>query len=408
MNKKSTRIYQTLCAASILMLLTGWRLGYSDALEYVAEDSVTIARVQAGDFSLKVEGYGSLQSLNKRLLTATSHAVVDEIMLKAGAVVEADTVILSLKNPELSAKLRQALAKLQNSKRQKRQISLQQQTTILNTESSLSALQSDAEIAMLQVDAERALAESGIVSGISAKRNELQAKQLLKRVEQEKHKLAKLLAVHQEALSIQDDLIAQSQDEFTVAKEMLAQLSVKAGMKGVIQRMPLNLGQSVTVGSELALIGSLSPLLAEIKVPQLQAHLVSAGMVAEINTTNNQINGKVVRVDPVVNEGAVQVDIQLDEVSISGIKPMQLVDATILAQVEKGVHYVKTPVGVHENSSAWLFKLNKDNVATRVEVQFGKVSGQLIQVVSGLNTGDSIITSKLDVSSETKQIKLGS
>jgi HlyD family secretion protein len=390
------------------MLSTGWYLGYSDSMQLVAKNSVTISQVEAGDFSIKVDGYGTLQSLNKRLLTATSHALVDDIKLKAGAIVTADTVIMTLKNPALEAELRQALAKLQNSKTQKRQTLLQQQREMLNNESTLSEIEAEEEIAMLQVDAERTLAKSGIISGINAKRNELRAKQLNKQVTLEKYKIEKITDVHTEALLIQDDLINQAREEFEVAKKMVEQLSVKAGMKGVIQRSSLNLGQSVSAGTELALIGSLSPLVAEIKVPQMQAHIVTAGMKAEINTVNGQIVGYVVRVDPVISEGAVQVDIQLNEGVYEGVKPMQLVDATIFAQVQKGVHYIKTPTGVSEHSSVWLFKLGEDDIAKRVEIAFGKASGQVIQVISGLKAGDKIISSKLDVATEVQQIKLGS
>jgi len=392
----------------MLMLITGWRLGYSNSMEYVSRDTVSIARVEAGDFSIKVEGYGTLQSLNKRLLTSTSNAIVDEIKLKAGAVVNIDTVLMTLKNPNLEAALRKSLAKLQNSKTQKRQVLLLQQRELLNSESLLAEIEAEEEIAMLQVDAERALAKSGIVSGINAKRNELRAKQLNKKVKLERNKLEKIVAVHTEALLIQDDLISQARGEFDVAKLMVEQLSVKAGMAGVLQRTSLLLGQSVSIGTELALIGSLSPLVAEIKVPQLQAHMVLTGMQAEINTVNGQILGQVVRIDPVVSEGAVQVDIQLEDGVYKGVKPMQLVDATILAQVQKGTHYIKTPVGVSENESALLFKLTKDGLANQVAVKIGKASGQIIQVLSGLNAGDDVITSKLTLEKETTQIKLGS
>lgn len=407
MKIKAKIIYQFLVGISVLMLISGWSLGYRDSAEVIALESVTITKVETGDFAIKVEGYGSLQSVNKRLLTATSNAVVDEIKLKAGAVVTADTVILVLKNPELTSQLRQSLAKLQNIKTQKRQIILEQQREMLNNESSLSELESLSEIAMLQVEAERTLAISGIVSGISAKKNELKAKQLQKRVVLEKSKITKLLDMQKEALAIQDDFIAQAQEEFDVTKQMVEQLSVRAGINGVIQRSSLNLGQSVSAGTELALIGSLSPLVAEIKVPQLQAYMIVAGMKAEINTVNGQLAGQVVRVDPVVVDGAVQVDIELSE-SNDSVKPMQLVDATVFAQVQENVNYIKTPTGVNENTTAKLFKLSEDNRAMQIEVKFGKASGQVIQVLSGLKSGDKVISSKLDLPKEVTQIKLSS
>ena len=408
MKIKSKVVYQLLVGISFLMLFSGWRLGFSDDAEVIARDIITTAKVESGDFSIKIEGYGSLQSLNKRLITATSSAVVDEIKLKAGAVVDVDTVILTLINPKLEGELRQALAKLQNTKTQKRQTVLKQQRELLNNESYLSDLESQVEIAMLQVEAERTLAHSGIISGISAKKNVLKAKQLKNRVTLEKNKLAKLTAMQKESLIIQDDFIAQAQEEFNITKQMVEQLSVKAGMKGVIKLLSLNLGQSVVAGSELALIGSLSPLIAEIKVPQLQAHMVNRGMEAEISTVNGQIRGEVVRVDPVVNNGAVQVDIEINSTLNNGVKPMQLVDATIFAQVQQGVDFIKTPIGAKANSTAFLFKLSEDNKANRIEVKFGKVSGQFIQVLSGLKPGDEIISSKLTLSDEIKQIKFSS
>jgi HlyD family secretion protein len=405
MKINSKIIYKSLLGFSAVMLISGWRMGYSDSAEYIAKDSVTIAKVESGNFSVKVEGYGSLQSVNKRLLTATSNAVVEEIKLKAGAIVQADTLILTLKNPALEGKLRQALAKLQNSKTRKRQAQLMQQRELLDNESAIFAIEAELEIAMLQVEAERSLAKSGIITGITAKQNELKAKQLRQRVLLEKNKLSKLVSMQKEALAIEDDLITQSLDEFNVAKLMVEQLSVKAGMSGVIQRLPLNLGQSVAVGTELALIGSMSPLVAEIKVPQMQANMVASGMNADISTLNGQVKGLVTRIDPVVNDGAVQVDIEITATIDAGIKPMQLVDATIFAKVEQGVHYMKMPAGVNENDTAWLYRLTQDNRAELVEVKFGKVSGQLIQVISGLEVGDEVVSSKLNFSKDTKKIK---
>ncbi|MBB1397862.1 efflux RND transporter periplasmic adaptor subunit [Pseudoalteromonas sp. SG44-8] len=402
----SKLIYQGLIGLSVVMLISGWQLGFADNTEVISKDSVTIAKVERGDFSIKVDGYGSLQSINKRLLTATSNAVVDEIKLKAGAVVNHDTVILTLNNPELESKLRLALAKLKNAKTQKRQTVLLQQRELLNNESTVSELKAQSEIAMLQVEAERTLAKSGIVSGISAKKNELEAKQLSKRINLEESKLDKLAQMQKESLSIQDDLIAQAQDEFDVAKLMVEQLSVKAGMNGVIQRLPLSLGQSVSAGSELALIGSLSPLVGEIKVPQIQAHLIQIGMTAQISTLNDQVRGQVVRVDPVISEGAVQIDIELEVSESDTMKPMQQVDATIFADVQKEVNYIKQPTGASEGSYGSLFKLTMDNKAVKVEVQYGKASGQLIQVLSGLEPGEQVIISTLDIPAETTTIKI--
>jgi len=406
MKLSSKLVYQGLLGLSAMLLISGWQVGFQNSAPAIDKSTITIARVEHGDFSVKVDGYGQLQSINKRLITAINNAVVDEIKLKPGAVVDENTIILTLKNPELESKLRKALANLKSAKTQKRQLLLSQQRELINNESLISELEAQSEIAMLQVQAERSLAKSGIVSGISAKTNELEAKQLQKRIALEQAKLDKLKVMQAEAISIQDDLIIQAQDEFDVAKLMVEQLSVKAGLNGVIQRLPLDLGQSVTAGSELALIGSLSPLVAEVKIPQIQAHLIQMGMHAEVNTLNERITGNVVRVDPVINDGAVQVDIEVSADLSKSLKPMQQVDATIFANVKQDVSFITQPAGVSENSVANLFKLSQDNKAVLIEVQFGRISGQQIEVLSGLSPGDRIITSSLELPPETKVIKI--
>ena len=87
---------------------------------------------------------------------------------------------------------------------------------------------------------------------------------------------------------------------------------------------------------------------------------------------------------------------------------MQLVDATIFAQVQQNVNYIKTPTGVNEDSTVKLFKLTEDNRAMLVEVKFGKASGQIIQVLSGLKAGDKVITSKMELPDKTTKVKLSS
>ncbi|TKB55335.1 efflux RND transporter periplasmic adaptor subunit [Ferrimonas aestuarii] len=403
-NSARSWVYGGLSIASAVMLASGWLMGFADPVQVVSAQGVVIEKVRSGDFALTVEGYGTLQSVNRRLITATSTAIVDEIRLKAGAPVEPDTVILTLKNPELEGQLRQALAFLKSAKTSKRQLNLQQQRELLNSESQFAELKAEAEIAQLQMEAERSLVESGVISGISAKRNQLKAAQLRQRVELEKAKLQKLQQVHQETLSIQDELIAQAEDNYQQVKHQVDQLSVKAGISGVIQQLPVTLGESVVPGTRIATVGSLFPLVAEIKVPQLQANLLMSGQQAEITALDQSVYGQVVRIDPVVSEGAVQVDILLD--GETKLKPMQMVDALIQAKVDPNVRFIHAPAGIQQNSKQQLFKVAEDNSGVRVEVNFGKRSGDLIQVIAGVSPGERLITSQIDVDESISRIQL--
>ena len=261
-------------------------------------------------------------------------------------------------------------------------------------------------MANLQVDAQASLVKSGIVSGMDAKRSKLKAQQLNERLALERKRLIKLQEVHTEHLLIQDDAIEQAKAKFDAAKYQLEQMVVRAGLNGVLQRMPLSLGQSVNMGDELALVGSLNALVAEVKVPQLQASLVQVGSEAEIDTRHGLVSGKVIRIDPVVADGAVKVDIQLPEKLAASIRPMQMVDAVIFGKSRSNVSSVAKPLGATQGSQFQVFKLINDYLATRVEVKFGQTSNNSIEVISGLQPGDKIIVSLPNVETNVKQIQL--
>jgi multidrug resistance efflux pump len=315
-------------------------------------------------------------------------------------------VLLTLKNPELDNALQQAEATLQNSRTTKRKLMLEQQRELLEQASHLAELKADAEMANLQVEAEAPLATEGIISAMDIRRSRLKAAQLNERLTLEREKLSKLRDVHREHLSIQDEAIKQAEAEFNAAQYQHDQLIVRAGIKGVLQRQPISLGQSVNVGDELALVGSLSPLLAEIKVPQMQIQLVQHGAMADIDTRHGIVSGQVIRIDPVVADGAVSVDIKLPEDLSADIRPMQMVDAVIYGKSRGQVSFVNKPQGVAEDSRFTVFKLDNPHQASRVQVQFGKIAGNSIEVISGLQPGEKIIVSALPIDADVTQIQL--
>jgi HlyD family secretion protein len=402
----SQRVYAGILALSGLLLISGWRAGFAGNSQFIETKHVSIAAVQSGEFTQKVTGYGSLLSQNQRLITASSVAIVDEIKLRPGAIVEADSVLLTLKNPELDNVLQQAEATLQNSRTTKRKLMLEQQRELLEQASHLAELKADAEMANLQVEAEAPLATEGIISAMDIRRSRLKADQLNERLALEREKLSKLRDVHREHLSIQDEAIKQAEAEFNAAQYQHDQLIVRAGIKGVLQRQPISLGQSVNLGDELALVGSLSPLLAEIKVPQMQIQLVQHGAMADIDTRHGIVSGQVIRIDPVVADGAVSVDIKLPDDLSADIRPMQMVDAVIYGKSRGQVNFVSKPQGVTEDSRFTVFKLDNPHQASRVQVQFGKIAGSSIEVISGLQAGEKIIVSALTIDADVTQIQL--
>ena len=406
LRSKSFLAYGLITGASFLLLLSGWSMGFSGSRQYLNLSDVSIATVTTGEFSQKVTGYGVLQSKDQRLLTATSMGIVDEIRLRPGAEVASDSVILTIKNPELEVALQQSMTNLNSAKTELRKLQFEQRREQLSQESQLSKLMSESEMAQLLVEAQESLSETGVVSGIEVKKTRLQAKHLERQLLLEQERLEQLTEVHKEQVQIKEEEIEQALKAWLSAKQQLEQMVVRAGIDGILQRLPVNLGQSVAIGDELALVGSKDGLIAEIKVPQLQANLVRIGSTAEIDTRHGLVDGQVVRIDPVVENGAVKVDIQLPEQLSDAIRPMQTVDAIIFGQNRSNISSVQKPLGVSKDMSLDVFKLIANNTAQRIKVQFGQVSNNNIEVISGLRAGEKIIVSSPDIDADVEIVKL--
>jgi HlyD family secretion protein len=135
-------------------------------------------------------------------------------------------------------------------------------------------------------------------------------------------------------------------------------------------------------------------LKAELRISETQAKDIQVGQIASIDTRNGVVPGRVVRVDPAAQEGTVGVDVGLEGPLPRGARPDLSVDGTIEIERLEDVLYVGRPAFGQAGSTVGMFKLKKDSPeAVRVSVQLGRSSVHTIEVVTGLQAGDTVILS---------------
>ena len=126
-----------------------------------------------------------------------------------------------------------------------------------------------------------------------------------------------------------------------------------------------------------------------------------------MDTHNGVISGKVMRIDPAVVNGTVTVDVELAGALPLGARPDLSVDGMIDLDRMTDVLYVGRPAFGNENSTISLFKLGPDGkTAVRVPVKVGRASVNSIQVVEGLQDGDTVILSDMSRWDNTDKIRL--
>lgn len=377
----------------LLVLLFAWAKQSSSAVTIERSD-ILLSKVVQGDLDVVIAGYGTLTSNKQQLITSLSRATVKEIVLKPGAAVTAKSVIVRLENPELQQQLDNAQQQLVQNRANLRQLKLNNQRELLNESASLAQITANYETAALRRTAEEKLVKQGIVSQLTFAQSQLNERQLAKRIDILNQRTDQLILVQQEAVNISLEQIKQQQGQVKIAQSRLDKLQVTAGIDGVLQRLSVELGQSLDAGQEIALIGSVTDLIALIRVPQSQAQQVVVGQQAIIDTRRDKITGRVARIDPIVESNTVNIEIALPASLPASARPQLSVDGVIIAQTLKQVNYIKRPANAKANSQISLYKLDEGGQSAHLQtIQLGRQAGQFIEVMAGAALNDQFIIS---------------
>jgi len=384
-----------IAATVIVMAALVWTKKSNSSVS-VERSNLLIETVQQGDLDVVIDGYGVLTSDKQQLITSFSAATVKEIVLKPGAAVKANSIIVQLENPELIQQVENAEQELTQLKANLRQLRLNNQREKLNEAASLAEIRARLETATLKRRAEEQLAAKGIVSDLNFQQTLLDERQLQQRIEILTERNAQLSQVHEEAINIQLERIKQQEGRLQIAQSRLDKLTVRAGFDGVLQRLSVELGQSLPAGGEVALIGSVTDLIALIRVPQSQIQQVKIGQKVVIDTRRDKIEGEVSRIDPIVSDNTVEVEVALPDNLPASARPQSSVDGEIIADSLQNVLYLKRPAGTKSNQRMNLYQVQSgDQQAKLNQVQFGAQAGQFMQVRSGAKAGDKFIISDL-------------
>jgi HlyD family secretion protein len=208
-------------------------------------------------------------------------------------------------------------------------------------------------------------------------------------------------------LAVQEADVERLKAAADLKRGQVEALKVRAGMDGVLQAVPLDVGQRVTVGLNLARVADLTRLKAEIRIAETQAKDVQIGQVATVDTRNGTVEGKVVRVDPNVQNGTVKVDVSLTGQLPKGARPDLSVEGIIELERLDDVIYVGRPAYGQERGKVGLFKLTPDgSEAVRTSVDLGRSSVNTVEVVAGLQPGDKVILSDMSTWDSHDRVRL--
>jgi HlyD family secretion protein len=386
-----------------LVALAGITVGLSrlePAAPSVDKGQIWMDTVQRGDLPLKVRGNGTLVPETIVWVPTISAGRVETIRVLPGAAVKANTILVELANPEVEQAAFDAEWQLKGAEAELSNLRVQLQTQRLNLQSAVASVNANYNSAKLDLEVNEELAKNGLVPRLTLKQSRAKAEELEKLLEIEQQRLEISAEAAESQLAVQSARVEQLRALRQLRRNQVESLKIAAGIEGVLQKLgditPLQVGQQLPAGANVARVANPARLKAEIKIYETQAKDVVLGQRAQIDTRNGVVMGEVVRIDPAVQNGTVLVDVALEGPLPRGARPDLSVEGIIELDLLQNVLHVGKPVHGSADSTIGIFKVAAGGKsAERAQVKLGRSSVNTVEILSGLEIGDQVILSDM-------------
>jgi multidrug efflux pump subunit AcrA (membrane-fusion protein) len=375
----------------------------------VQRAEVIIDSVRRGELVRQVRAPGTLVPENIRYVAAVTSGRVEDRPLRPGAMVDANTVILVMSNPDEQMQLLNEQQQLSASQQNLITLRSNLESNKLAQQASIAQIETQLGTAQRALSALEALAalQKGLASDHELTAARESVIELTKRVEIEKQRLALMVGTMADQIQGAEDNVARNEAIVRFRQDRIRALRVPAGIDGQLQSMNLELGQWVISGQELARVAQPGRFKAVLRVPESQAKDVVVGQKVDVDLHPAIVTGRVMRVDPISQAATVTVEVALEGEMPPGARSDLSVDGTIEVDRLPDVLFVQRPANGQADQTVGLFKLEPDGrTAVRTNVKFGKASVNQIEVVAGLNVGDKVIISEMGTYDNVSKVRI--
>lgn len=362
----------------------------------VEAGTLIIDSVRRGPLIIQVRGPGTLVPEQIRWVTAVTAGRVERRLAEPGQKVTPATVLMVLTNPDVQLEALESERQLTQAQSERVNVQVNLQTQRLNQQSVVATVEAEYRDAGRQAAAADSLAQGNMISRIEASRLREHAEELATRLKAERERLTLYTGVVDSQLALQRAQVARLRAVTEFQRDRVHSMEVRAGAEGVVQEIPLEVGQWAQPGATLAKVVQPGRLKAVLRIPDTQAKDVAVGQPSAIDTRNGIIPGHVIRIDPASQNGTVTVDVALDAALPRGARPDLSVDGTIEIEHLNDVLYTGRPAYGQANSTVEMFRLAEGGkYAERIKVQLGRSSVNAVEILGGLKPGDRVIVSDM-------------
>jgi HlyD family secretion protein len=410
--KKVRRIVFGVAALIVGVLVTVGLAQLKPAAPTVERATTWRDTAKRGPMLRQVRGPGTLVPEDIRWITSATEATVERIVtLPSGNIIPADTVIVELRDERVQQELIDAELQLRGAEADLASLRVRLNNELLEQQSQAANIQSLFHRAKIEFEANEQLSKDGLQSSVITRKSKVEADELANRHQIEQERLKIRAGSTDAQIAAEQARVAQRRALYDLRKSQAEALRVRAGIEGVLQVVPVQVGQRVAAGINLARVAVPGRLKAELRIPETQARDIEMGQRATVDTRNGEVEGRVARIDPAAQNGTVLVDVAFTGDLPRGARPDLSVDGTVELERLDNVLYVGRPAFGQEQGNISLFKVTAGTCeapeeAELAKVKLGRSSVNTVEILDGLKEGDCVILSDMSAWDGRDRVRL--
>lgn len=346
--------------------------------------------IERGQVQSYIEATGVVESENEVLILSPAQSIIQTVLKEPGSWVERGEIILKLNTENISGEIERITDQLEMKRNTLEKNRLTAQSTRLD-------LEYNEEVKKLKITSLKSrLADQEQlldVGGISPAKLE-QTKQEITLAEKDHQMLVEKNSIRLKQLEADENglllQIRAQEKELEEKKNILEKLDIKAPSAGIILNVAGNAGQQVGRDKTLVRMSDLSSFKIIGSVDENFAKQIKTGNRVFVKVDNEQLEGRIGNITPLVENKRVQFNVHLKEKSHPKLIANQNVEIRIISTKKTNVLRVKKCPELLEGNNHFVFVV-EGNTAIKKEIVLGTIGNDSCEIISGVNEGDEII-----------------
>lgn len=390
--KSKLKLIVIIIASALAVSVFGWYFLNQKKTYNVKSEDITIDEVTNGKFEDMLMVTAQTQSLNSSMVNVLEGGAVKEIFAEDGQMLMKGQPIARVYNPNTEFNYLNQETGIMQQISQMRSSLLELKNQEFNQDKELLQSQNDYNTALQTYNLQKRLYDAEI----GKKTDYDMASQNLNYQKQRKQIVEKGSANEKTSRNSQfaaiNNSINQMDKSLNILRSNKNNFLIMAPVSGRLSSFNISLGQNLTSGESIGKIDLMGGYKLIAKVDEYYINKLQVGIKGSLDNNGKEYEVIIAKILPEVKDGQFSVELNFTDVKPENLKigmtfgvKLKLSGDTQSLMIPKGNFYKDT-------NGKWIFVV-KGNKAVKRNISLGRENPMYYEVVSGLKTGETVITS---------------